>query len=266
MRKDLIDRIMSAAGLLVRVCVYVMLVLPAVIVIVSSFTADNVLRFPPTGFSLRWYQSAFANEEFMSSLWTSTYIGLLAAALALGVGFAAAFAIDRYEFPGRAAFQSLALSPLIVPGVVLGIGMLYLLAWSGLNQTVAGILFAHVVLAIPYVVRTTLASLSLFDRRLEEAAMNLRAPPWIVLRRVTLPMLLPGVLSAAVFAFVVSFGNVTVTAFLTYDDTVTLPVRLFSYVQQSSGPFVAAISSIMIAVTLIVILMIERLIGAERLA
>src|SRR5437868_5097007 len=128
MRKDLIDRIMGACGLVVRICVYVMLVLPAVIVIVSSFTADTVLRFPPTGFSLRWYQSAFANEEFMSSLWTSTYIGLLAAGLSLGIGFAAAFAIDRYEFPGRAAFQSLALSPLIVPGVVLGIGMLYLLA------------------------------------------------------------------------------------------------------------------------------------------
>jgi putative spermidine/putrescine transport system permease protein len=263
---DLIDRIMTAFGFAVRACVYVMLALPALIVVISSFSSDTVLRFPPTGFSLRWYKSAWESEPFMSSLWTSTYIGLLASLIALAIGFAAAFAIDRYKFPGRAAFQALALSPLIVPGIVLGIGLVYLFAWVGLNQTVTGIVVAHVVLATPYVVRTVLASLSLFDQRLEEAAMNLRAPPWVVVRRITLPLLLPGVLSAAVFAFVVSFGNVTVTAFLTYDDTVTLPVRIFSYVQQSSGPFVAAIASIMIAVTLIVIVTIERLIGADRLA
>ena len=265
MEADTIDRIMSSLGALTRVLVYVMLALPAVIVVVASFTSGETLRFPPTGFSLRWYAAALQHSLFMAALWTSTYIGILASFVSLTIGFAAAFAIDRYQFPGRAAFRALAFSPLIVPAVVLGIGLLYLFAWMGLNQTIVGLLIGHVVITIPYVVRTILASLSLFDQTLEQAAMNLRARPSTVLRRITIPLLVPGILSAAVFAFVTSFGNVTVTTFLTYGGQVTLPVQIFSYVEHSYDPLLAAVSSLMIAVTLAVILAIERLIGSDRL-
>ena len=265
MRSDAIDRIMAILGALTRVLVYVMLAVPAVIVVVASFTSGDSLRFPPTGLSLRWYAAALQHNLFMSALWTSTLIGVLASFVSLTVGFAAAFAIDRYQFPGRAAFRALAFSPLIVPAVVLGIGLLYLFAWIGLNQTLAALLIGHVVITLPYVVRTILASLSLFDRTLEQAAMNLRAGPATVLRRVTIPLLVPGILSAAVFAFVTSFGNVTVTMFLTYGGQVTLPVQIFSYVEHNYDPLLAAVSSLMIAVTLTVILSIERLIGSDRL-
>ena len=201
----------------------------------------------------------------MSALWTSTYIAIIVAILSLVIGFAAAFAIDRYKFPGKNLIHALALSPLVVPAVVLGIGLLHLFSLMGLSQTVWAVLIGHLVLAVPYVVRTILASLGLLDRALEQAAMNLRAGPWRVLRRVTLPIILPGILSAAVFAFVTSFGNVTVSAFLTYGGMVTLPVQIFAYVEHSYDPLLAAVSSLMIVVTLTVILLIERLIGTDRL-
>ncbi|MDH2406561.1 ABC transporter permease [Bradyrhizobium sp. SSUT18] len=266
MRSDLIDYSMAVSGAFVRAIVYTMLALPAILVIVSSFTSGDTMNFPPTGFSLRWYQTAWENELFMTALWTSTYVAVLVAIVALAIGFAAAFAINRFSFRGKAILQGLAFSPLIVPTVALGIGLLQLFAWLDLTQTIYPLLLGHLVLAIPYVVRTILASLTLHDRVLEEAAMNLRATPLLVIRRITLPLILPGLLSAAIFAFVTSFGNVTVSAFLTYGGNVTLPVQIFAYVDTSYDPLVAAVSSIMILVTLVVILMIERLIGAERLA
>lgn len=266
MRYDFTDYAMKAAGAVTRAFVYTMLALPAVLVIISSFTSGDSMNFPPPGFSLRWYQRAFENQPFMIALWTSTYVAVVVALLALAIGFAASFAINRFAFPGKGLLQALAFSPLIVPAVVLGIGLLYLFTWMHLTQTVLPLFVGHLVLAIPYVVRTILASLSLHNRVLEEAAMNLRATPLQVLRRITLPLILPGLLSAAIFAFVTSFGNVTVSIFLTYGGNVTLPVQLFTYVDSSYDPLVAAVSSIMIFVTLAIILMIERLIGAERLA
>lgn len=193
-------------------------------------------------------------------------IAVLVAVIALMIGFAGAFAINRFSFPGKAFLQGLAFSPLIVPAVVLGIGLLQLFSRLALTQTIYPLLMGHLVLAIPYVVRTILASLALHDRTLEEAAMNLRARPLRVIRRITLPLILPCLLSAAIFAFVTSFGNATVSAFLTYGGNVTLPVQIFTYVDTSYDPLVAAVSSLMILVTLTVVLTIERLIGAEKLA
>lgn len=266
MRSDLVDYAMVVSGAFIRATVYTMLALPAILVIASSFTSGETMNFPPTGFSLRWYLKMWENELFMTALWTSTYLAVLVAMIALVIGFAGAFAVNRFSFPGKAVLQGLAFSPLIVPAVVLGIGLLQLFAWMGLTQTIYPLLLGHLVLAIPYVMRTVLASLTLHNRVLEEAAMNLRATPLQVIRRVTLPLILPGLLSAAIFAFVTSFGNVTVSAFLTYGGKVTLPVQIFAYVDTSYDPLVAAVSSIMILVTLVVILAIERLIGAERLA
>lgn len=266
MRYDFTDYVLIVAGAVTRVAVYALLALPAALVVVLSFTSGETMDFPPAGFSMQWYQKAFESEPFMSALWTSTYVAVIVAIAALVIGFAAAFAINRFDFPGKGLLQALAFSPLIVPAVVLGIGLLYLFAWMNLIQTMFPLFAGHLVLAIPYVVRTVLASLTLHNRVLEEAAMNLRASPLQVVRRITLPLILPGLLSAAIFAFVTSFGNVTVSVFLTYGGNVTLPVQLFTYLDHSYDPLVAAVSSIMIFVTLAVILTIERLIGAETLS
>jgi putative spermidine/putrescine transport system permease protein len=264
MRVDMIDLAMRVAGAIVRPLVYVTLSLPAVIVVVSSLTAGDSLRFPPEGLSLRWYRAAFDSAPFMNSLWVSTRLALLATALSLAIGLATAFALDRHRFRGREALRTLTLSPLVVPMVVLGLGLLQFLAWIRLNQTFVGLLVGHVLITLPYVVRALTASFVLFDRTLEQAAMNLRAPPWRVLRRITLPLLAPALVSAGVFAFVTSFGNITLSVFLGFAGETTLPVQIFTYVEHSYDPVLAAVSSFVIAVTLVVIAAVEKLVGMEK--
>lgn len=265
MQNDLIDKILAFLGIFARATVYLMLILPAAVVVLASFTRGESLGFPPEGFSIKWYASALASGPFMSALWTSTQLATFATIVVLVAGSAAAFAIVRYGFAGSAFFQSVALSPLIVPVVVLAIGLLQFLSWIGLNQSYCGLFVGHLVITLPYVVRTMITGLLLLDRNLEEAAMNLRASPFRVLRRITLPLLIPSLITAGVFAFVASFGNVTLSSFLAVSGTVTLPVQIFTYVQYSYEPVIAAVSAIVIAVTTAVILIIERLVGVDKL-
>jgi putative spermidine/putrescine transport system permease protein len=257
-------RLLGLAGVAVRALTYLLLALPAVIVVASSVSRTTFLTFPPQGFTLEWYRRAFESAAFMGSLLLSTELAVAATVLALAIGTPAAYAIDRHRFPGRELFQAFLLSPMIVPLVVLAIGLLQLLTWLGIGQPFLRLLIGHVVITLPYVVRTMTASLSLFDRSLEEAAMSLRATPWQVVRRVTLPVLLPGILSSAVFCFVTSFGNITVSVFLARGSQVTLPVQIFTYVEHSYDPILAAVSTLVIVVTLAVILMVERTVGLER--
>jgi putative spermidine/putrescine transport system permease protein len=266
MRIDAIDMSMKIMGAVVRPLVYVTLCLPAAIVVVTSFTAGESLRFPPEGFSLRWYHAAIDSEPFMDSLWASTRLAFVATILALAIGLASSFAIDRFRFWGRETFRTLTLSPLVVPMVVLGLGLLQFLSWMQLNQTFAGLLIGHVMITLPYVVRTLTASFVLFDRTLEQAAMNLRAPPLRVLRRITLPLIGPALVSASVFAFVTSFGNITLSIFLGFAGQTTLPVQIFTYVEHSYDPILAAVSTIVILVTLVVIAIVEKLVGMETVA
>jgi putative spermidine/putrescine transport system permease protein len=262
---DRIDTALIIAGVIVRPLVYITLMMPAVLVVVVSFTAGATMSFPPDGFSLRWYSAALQSGPFMGALGTSTELAAITTALSLALGLCAAFAIDRYRFRGRSVFRTLTLSPLIVPVVVLGLGLLQFLSWLHLHQTFVGLLAAHVVITLPYVVRTLTASLLLFDRTLEQAAMNLRAPPLTVLRRITLPVLAPAMISASVFTFVTSFGNVTLSIFLGSASTKTLPVQIFTYVENSYDPVLAAVSTIVIFVTLVVIVIVERMVGIEKI-
>ena len=266
MRDDAVDVALKIAGSIVRPLVYTTLSLPAVIVVASSFTAGDDLRFPPEGFSPRWYMAAFKSDMFMGSLWTSTKLAFVTMVLSLTLGMAAAFAIDRRSFPGKHAFRTLTLSPLIVPMVVLGLGLLQFLAWMRLNQSFLGLLIGHVLITLPYVVRTLNAGMVLFDRTLEQAAMNLRAPPSKVFRRITLPLLAPAFVFAGVFAFVTSFGNITLSIFLGFAGATTLPVQIFAYVEHNYDPVLAAVSTLVIVVTLGMIAIVEKLVGMEKVA
>ena len=264
MQNDAIDIGLKVSGYVLRPLVYVTLSLPAVIVVAASFTAGDSLRFPPEGFSLRWYSAAVQSDIFMSSLWTSTRLACVTTVLSLILGLAAAFVIDRKDFPGKDAFRTLTLSPLIVPMVVLGLGLLQFLAWLRLNQSFVGLLIGHVLITLPYVVRTLSASFVLFDKTLEQAAMNLRATPSRVLRKITLPLLAPALVSAGVFAFVTSFGNITLSIFLGFSGATTLPVQIFAYVEHNYDPVLAAVSTLVIVVTLLVIALVEKLVGVEK--
>jgi putative spermidine/putrescine transport system permease protein len=258
---EYIDRILGIAGKLVRALVYLALILPAVIVVATSFTSGDAMRFPPTGFSLRWYYAFWQSSLFIDSLTLSLKLAAVTTVVSLLIGFAAAFAIERSNFSGRALIRGLLLSPLLIPAVVLGLGLMQFQVWIGISQTFLGLLVGHVVVTLPYVVRTLSASMVLFDRNLEQAAMSLRARPATVLRTITIPLLVPGIISAGVFAFVTSFGNVSLSVFLAAGGNVTLPVQVLAYVEQTVDPLVAAVSSVVIVFTLLAILIADRISG-----
>jgi putative spermidine/putrescine transport system permease protein len=266
MNTSLRDMVMGLSGVIVRSLVYITLSLPAAIVVISSFTAGESLRFPPEGLSLKWYGEAVNSSAFMGSMWLSARLAAIATVISLLIGLSASYALDRFSFRGRETFRTLTLSPLIVPMVVMGLGLLQFLSRIGLSQTFFALLAGHVLITLPYVVRTLTAGFIMFDKSLEQAAMNLRAGPWTVLRRITLPLMAPAMISASVFAFVTSFGNITISIFLGFGGETTLPVQIFTYVEHSYDPVLAAVSTMVILMTLLVIAVVERFTGIKNLA
>ncbi|MGY4627087.1 ABC transporter permease [Bradyrhizobium sp. USDA 4486] len=264
MRKSLVDHALSVSGRLLRITVYICLLAPVIIVIASSLTAGRALRFPPDGLSLRWYYAAISDDVFMDAFWVSAKLATIATITSLVIGLAASFALARHAIPGKTLLLGLALSPLVVPMVVIGLGLLQALVWLRLNQSVVGLFIGHVLITLPYVVRTLLSGLVHFDQNLEFAAMNLRASPLRVLIRITLPILAPTMMSAAVFAFVTSFGNITLSIFLGYGGQTTLPVQIFTYVEQSFEPIIAAVSALVVFGTVGLLLIVEGLFGMSK--
>ncbi|MGY4592765.1 putative spermidine/putrescine transport system permease protein [Bradyrhizobium sp. GM22.5] len=248
---------------LFRAIVYGMLILPAVIVVATSFTSGETLQFPPKGFSFRWYEAFWESSQFIDSLKLSLYLAALVTLISLVIGFSAAYALERNHFAGREAIRALILSPLLMPAVILGLGLMQLQVWLGFSQTFMGMLVGHLVITLPYVVRTLTASMALFDRNLENAAMSLRASPFVVLRTITIPLLVPGLISGGVFAFVTSFGNVSLSVFLGAGSSVTLPVQVLAYVEQTVDPLVAAVSSVVILFTALAVFVADRLAGSR---
>ncbi len=243
---------------------YAFLLAPLVFVLLVSVNGGTVPSFPPSDLSLRWYGEALRSPAFMGGLITSLWLALAATLIATPLGTMAAFGISRGRFRGRAAIEALFLSPLIVPGIVIGIAALvWLSAWD-VREAPARLVLGHALIVLPYSVRTVLAALARFDRSLEEAAMVFGASRLQVLWHVTLPVLRQSILAGAIFAFILSFDDVSVSLFLTDAHTTTLPMAIMSYMQYSFDPSIAAISAMIILVTMGGALAIERLYGLKR--
>ena len=180
-------------------------------------------------------------------------------------GVANALAVSRYRFRGREPLTALFLSPLMIPNVVLGIAFLRFFTEVGIGGTFTGLVIAHVVIVFPFALRLVLASATGLDRSLENAAISLGAGGFTVFRRVTLPLILPGVASGWMLAFIQSFDEVTMTVFIATPGASTLPVRMFLYIQDNIDPLVASVSAVVIAVTVIFMLLLDRLYGLDRL-
>jgi putative spermidine/putrescine transport system permease protein len=244
--------------------VFGFLMAPLAVVVGTSFTASNFAAFPPQGLSLRWYAALLEQPEFLDAFWLSLVLGALTAAVATVVGTLAAFGLVRYRFPGRDLANALVLSPLLLPGVVTGIALLQFFSLAGVGASFGRLLLSHVIITVPYVVRSVAAVLAGFDRSLEEAAQSLGAHPLRAVLLVTLPVVSAGVLAGAVFAFVTSFDNVVVSIFLASPTLVPLPVRLYNYVESSARPLAAAISTLQIVVIVAVLWLTERVLGFSR--
>ena len=238
---------------------------PLVVICLVAFTPENTLTMPTTGFSLRWFRAVFQHPDFVASFSNSLWLATIAATLSVAFAVPAALAIDRYAFRGRGALNALLLSPLMIPHLVLGLALLRLFALIGATGSFAWLTLCHVVVITPYVLRLVLAALAGFDRSVEQAALSLGASHWTVFRRITAPMILPGITGGWLLAFINSFDELTMSIFVTSPPTVTLPVRMYMYATESIDPMMAAVSALMIALTAAAMLVLDRAYGLDNI-
>ena len=242
----------------------IFMVAPIVVVCIVAFTPEGYLSLPTNGFSLRWFRAIARYPEFVNAFWMSIGLGALSSTICLVIAVPASLALARYEFPGKAALSAFLLSPLMIPHVVLGIAFLRFFTQVGLSGTFPALLIAHVVVIFPFALRLTLSSAVGMDRSIEQAAVSLGAGDWTVFRRVTLPLILPGLISGWALAFIQSFDEVTMSIFLAAPGIETLPVRMFLYIQDNIDPLVTSVSASVIAITLLALVVLDRLFGLER--
>jgi putative spermidine/putrescine transport system permease protein len=236
------------------------LLAPTLVIVPMSFTQARILSFPPQGFSFQWYQRMFTDPQWASGMVNSLQVATLTAILATVLGTLAALGLTRGRFPGRTVVNAVALSPLIVPVVVIAIGMFGLFVQWRIAGSLVGLVIAHTALALPFVIVNVGASLRTMDRNLELAAANLGADPRRSFMHITLPLILPGVLAGAIFAFITSWDEVVVAIFMTSARFRTLPVEMWEQVRQVVDPTVAAVSTTLLIVTttLLVVLFVIR--------
>lgn len=249
---------------LLIVLLYLFLLGPLIVIVIVSFNNDAYLSFPPQRWSLHWYGDLLANAAFVEGFRVSLILATATTALAIAIGVPAAFAISRHRFRGRDLLLSFFTLPLMVPGVVLGLGLLLVFSRLRLTATYPGLLAAHLIITLPYVIRTVATSLSTVVLDYEEAAQSLGATPWRVFWRITLPLVMPGIVAGAAIAFIVSFDEVVLTLFLIGPRLTTLPVEVFSYVQFRTDPLVAALSVVLVAISIVGVILIERALGLRR--
>jgi putative spermidine/putrescine transport system permease protein len=255
----------GSLALLFHLLFVVFMLAPLAIVCIVAFTPEGYLSLPTRGPSLRWFKAIFGYPEFLRAFYVSLWLAALSSTLAIALAVPAALAIARYRFPGREAITALFMSPLMVPHVVLGIAFLRFFSQIGLSGTFTGLVLSHVIVILPFALRLVLAASYGIDRRIEHAAISLGADSMTVFRRVTLPLILPGVVSGWLLATINSFDEVTMTVFIASPATTTLPVRMFLYIQDNIDPLIAAVSACLIALTAGLLLALDRLYGLDRL-
>ena len=237
---------------------------PLVVVCLVAFTPADTLSVPWGDWSLRWFAAVFQHSDLMTSFRNSLLVGACAATGAVLLAVPASLAIARYEFPGRQALNALLMSPLIVPHLVLGVAMLRLFALLGVRGSTFWLAVAHVVIVTPYALRLMVSALAGSDPAVENAARSLGARRWTVFTRITLPRMLPGVTGGWLLGFINSFDEVTMSIFITSPQTVTLPVRMYMIATESIDPMMAAVSALIIGLTALVMFVLDRLYGLDR--
>ncbi|MDQ3695196.1 MAG: ABC transporter permease [Chloroflexota bacterium] len=251
---------------LVVALLYLFLLAPIAIVVIAAFNSGEYLRFPPEGFSLRWFQAFFASEPFIDAFVFSLTLGLIVTVCATVIGTAAALYIVRHSRRFRSALKLLMISPLPVPAILTGIALLIFLYAIGFGtRSFFNLIIGHTLVTIPYVFLTVSTVLVGFNRSLEEAARSLGAGPWTTFFRITLPILKSGIVSGAVFAFIISFDQFPISLLLAGVGATPLPLQLFDFLRFSFDPTAAAASTISIVMTVIFVLITERLVGLESL-
>ena len=232
---------------------------PIVVVVPISFSSGSFLSYPLPGFSTQWYETVLVPFPWMFALENSLIVATATTIIATILGTLAAYGLSSADFPGKTLIFSLLISPLAVPLVITALGLYFFFARVGLVETHVGLIIAHVVLAVPFVVITVAATLPGFDRNLVRAAESLGASPLGAFFLVTLPLILPGVLSGAIFAFVTSFDEIVIALFVTGPSQFTLPRQLFTGLRDQLDPSIVAIATMLIVVSIALLMVLDLL-------
>jgi putative spermidine/putrescine transport system permease protein len=248
------------------VLVTAFILVPIVVVVWVAFSSGAFLTFPPPGYGLRWFRAFFAREDFVTALWLSLKLGVIATGIGLVIGTLAAYGL--FKIRGgviRGTLNIVLFAPLIFPEIVIAVALLLFLSDHNLAGGLTGLVIAHLVIIVPLVIQTVMATLQGYSVELEEVAASLGAGPTRIFLTVTLPLIKAGVAGAAIFSFLFSFNDAVLAVFLRGPDAVTLPVQMFSYIRYQINPLVGAVSTLFIGVTVVVIVIFERLVGFENI-
>jgi len=239
-------------GTALAALVYVFMLLPSLLVIPISFGTEDQIAFPPHGFSLRLYHQFFSSASWTATLWHSIEVALATSALSLAVSVPAAYGLVRKEFPGKRAVFLLLLSPVAVPAIVTALGVYLYFSLLGLTGSLFGLVLAHTVYVSPFVIVTVSAGVRKLDPHLEFAATMMGATKASLFRHVVLPQLRPSILAGGLFALLMSFDEVVIAWFLTGPNSMTLPVKMYSSIQWEISPVIAAVSTLLTALSFVV--------------
>ncbi len=246
--------------------IFFFLIAPIVVVIPLSFNAQDfftftpeMLRLDPEGYSLKHYRDFFSNSDWQHALWNSLKIAPLATMLSVGLGTLAAIGLSQPHVPFRRAIMALLISPMIVPLIISAAGMYFFFSRIGLQGTYAGVVLAHAALGIPFVIITVTATLVGFDNSLTRAAANMGADPVTTFFRVQMPLILPGVISGALFAFITSFDEVIVILFVGSASQKTLPWQMFIGLREQISPTILAVATILVVISIALLTTVELL-------
>ncbi|SFK89438.1 putative spermidine/putrescine transport system permease protein [Paenibacillus sp. 1_12] len=241
--------------------IYILLLSPLLIIAATSFEPGTIMKFPPQGFSLKWYENIFKQSMFMDTFKISIIVSLVGNLLALLIGIPAAYALSRFDFKGKEAWNSLFISPILIPGIVMGFTMLKYLIVAYQLPMMTALFIGHTVIMLPFTIRVIASSLSNFDFSIEEAALSLGANRLKTFFIVVLPNIKSGILAAIIIAFLDSFNNVEISVFMTGPGVSTFPIQMLSYLENHFDPTLAAISVLLMILTIVLLFLIERLLG-----
>ena len=260
-----LERAAVVATWTITALVILTLLAPLVVTLAVSVSASSVFNLPPPALSLRWYERMLRLRELWPAVRLSVTLALFSTAVSLVLGTLCAIALTRASFPGKTTLVTFMVSPLMMPGLVVGVAILQMLRELGLRDAYVSLLIGHVVITLPYVTRTVLASLSLFDFTLIDAARTLGYSPPRALLKVMVPVLAPAFLTSGLFAFLAPMDNYPISIFLVDARNKTLPILMLQYLEENPDPTIAAISSGLILLTIVVLLVADRLVGLRRL-
>ena len=245
-------------------CVLFFLLLPILVIIPLSFSNSSFLSYPIPGWSLRWYQELFGSDDWARATRNSFIVAPLATLIATTLGTLAAVGLARIQFFGKGLLTGLLIAPMVVPIVVVGVSTYLFFARIGLSDSYTGLVLVHAALGAPFVLTTVMATLQGFNQNLVKASLSLGAGPLQTFFRVTLPVIAPGVISGALFAFATSFDEVVVVLFLAGPAQTTLPRQMFTGIRENISPTIAAVATLLILFTALLLMTLEWLRGRNK--